>query len=84
MQKETWIACQRAGVGVFTLILFVFYLWPDPASPAGQNLFVVCSVPFFAGAALFASELAAPEMSWLYSMLGYLGLIAHGIYAIVS
>ncbi len=74
-----WIRGTTALAGLF---LMAFYLWSDESALAGQNLFVVCSVPFFAVTALFAQEFAAPELAGLYSALGYAGILGHLLYVL--
>jgi len=77
-----WIVWLRAGAVALTALLLLFYTFSD--SMVGTNIVVVCSIPFFGGAALFARDLASHEVAPLYTGIGYLGLVGHTLYALLG
>jgi hypothetical protein len=74
----------RGGATLVAIAMVYFYWLSGDAGLVGTNIFVSGSVFFFLGAVLFADSFAEAEMAAFGRVIGYVGLLAHGIYGLVA
>jgi hypothetical protein len=83
MDKETRTLVFRGGAILLAIAMVHFYWFSDASRLIGNNVFVSFSVFFFLGAVLFSDTFADAEMAAFGRVIGYAGLLGHGIYAFV-
>jgi hypothetical protein len=83
MEGNTRTLVFRGGAILMAIAMIHFYWFGGATQLMGSNVWVSSSVFFFLGAVLFADSFAEAEMAAFARVIGYAGLLGHGIYAFV-